>query len=88
MRVMVTATMMVMSRGRLSQVQNVGELAAGRGVRKVRRELIELVGHGRIAVGLGGLGGGLQVGGDLLCNLLVLGRIRLLQLSPCHDEIV
>ncbi len=84
MSVMVTA-MMVVPRGRLSQILDVGELAAGRGVRKVRRELVELAGRCRVAVRLGRLGGALQVRGDLLCDLLVLGRVRLLKLLEGAD---
>ena len=73
--------MMVMAtHHRLSQVLDVGELAARRGVREVRRKLVELVRRARIAVRLGGLGGALQVRGNLLCHLLVLGRVRLLKL--------
>ena len=78
MGVMVTTTMMVMTRGRLRQILQVGELTAGRGVGEVGGELVELVGQRGVSVRLGGLSGALEVGRDLLCDLLVFGRIRLL----------
>ena len=64
----------------LSQILNVGELVALRGFGEVCRELVELARGARIAVALGSLGGCLQVGGDLLGDLRVPGRIRLLKL--------
>src|ERR1017187_949775 len=79
--------MMVMATDRLSQILHVGELAALRGVRKVRRKLVELGRRCRIAVRLGGLSGVLQVRGDLLGDLLVLGWIRLLKLLECAHEL-
>jgi len=72
--------MMVKATHRLSQILDVGELAALRGVREVRRKLVEVVRRRRIAVRLGSLGSALQVRRDLLCDLLVLGRVRLLKL--------
>lgn len=72
--------MMVMATERLCQILNVRELAALRGIREVRRKLVELIGRRRIAVRLRGLCGALQVRGDLLCDLLVLGWVRLLKL--------
>ena len=46
----------------------------------VSREQVELVHCCRIALHLSSLGGGLQVRGDLLRDLLVLGWVRLLKL--------
>lgn len=71
---------MMMATGRLSQILDVGELAALRGAREIRRQLVELVRCRRIAVRLSSLGGVLQVGGDLPGNLLVFRRVRLLKL--------
>ena len=87
MCVMMTTTVMVMTRGRLRQILEVGELTAGRGVGEVSRQLIELVGGYRVAVRLRGLSVALEVGRDLLCDLLVLGRIRLLQLLQLADQL-
>ena len=74
--------MMVMPTARdgLGQILNIGQLAGLGGIGEVRRQGAELVRRGRIAVRLGGLGRILQVRGDLLCDLLVLRRIRLLKL--------
>ena len=72
--------MMMMAAGRLRQVLEVGELAAGRGVLEVGRKLVELARRRRVAACLGRLGGALQVGGNLRGDLLVLSRIRLLKL--------
>lgn len=75
--------MMVMALGSahcLSQILDIGKLARGRGVREIGSQLVELSRGRRIALRLGSLGGALQVGGDLLGNLLILGRIRLLEL--------
>lgn len=74
--------MMVMAMGtrRLSQILYIRKLAGLRSVREVRRKLVELVGGCCIALRLGSLGGVPQVRGDLSGDLLVLGRIRLLEL--------
>jgi len=72
--------MMVMAADRLSQILYARELAAVRGVGEVRRELVELVRGCRIAVRQVRLSGALQIRGDLLRNLLVLGGVRLLEL--------
>ena len=64
----------------LRQILHVGKLTALRGAGEVRRKLVELGRLRRIAVRRGGLRGGLQVGSDLLGDLLVLGWIRLLEL--------
>lgn len=71
---------MVASADRLRQILDAGELAALGGVGEVGGELIELVGRGSIAVRLGGLGRALQIGGDLLRNLLIFRRVGLLEL--------
>ena len=70
----------VMATHGLRQVLNIGELAACRGIGEVRRKLVELSRRGRIPARLRSLGGGLQVRGDLLCDLLILGWVRLLKL--------
>ena len=73
--------MMVMARAdRLRQILHIRELSALRGAGEVRRQLIELRGLRRIAVRSGGLRGAFQVRRDLLRDLLVLGRIRMLKL--------
>lgn len=72
--------MMVMATDRLSQILHARELAALRGVGEVRRKLVELVRGCRIAVRQVRLSGALQVCGDLLRDLLVLGWVRLLKL--------
>jgi len=79
----VVPMMMVMATAaadRLRQVRHVGELTACRSVGKVRRQRVELRRRRRIAIRCRGAGGALQVGGDLLGDLLVLRRVRLLQL--------
>lgn len=72
--------MMVVATDRLWQNLDVGELAVLRGIGKVRRKLVKSTRSCRITVRLGSLGSRLQVGGDLLCDLLVLGWVRLLKL--------
>ena len=72
---------------RLREILNVGELAALRGAGKVRRKLVELGRLCRIAVCRGSLHGALQVRGDLLGDLLVLGWIRLLKLLERAHEL-
>ena len=62
------------------QILKAGELAAGRGIGEVRRKLVQLSRRCRVPCGLGTLGGCLQVRGDLMCDLLVLGWVRLLKL--------
>lgn len=71
----------------LSQILYVGELAALGGAGEVRRQLVKLGRLCRVAAGCGGLRGGVQVGGDLLRNLRVLGRIRLLKLLQCAHHL-
>ncbi len=85
MRVMVM--MMVMASGSLSQILDVGELAALRGVREVRRKQVELSCRCRITVRLSSLGGALELRGDLLGYLLVLGGVRLLKLLERRQQL-
>ena len=66
--------------GGIRQILEVRELAALGCRRKVRCKLGELVRRVRISVGLSGLRGAGQVRSDGLCNLLVLGWVRLLKL--------
>lgn len=70
----------VMAAHRLSQILEIRQLAAGGGIRKIRRELVQLGSGSRVSAGLGGLGGALQVGGDFLCDLRIFRGIRLLKL--------
>ena len=63
--------MMVMATQRLCQILDVGELVVLRGIGEIRGKLVELIRGSRIALRLGGLGGALQVGSDLLGELLV-----------------
>ena len=70
----------VMAPHRLRRVLNVGELAVLRGIGEIRRKLVELSRRCRITARLGSLRGGLQIRGDLLCDLLILGWVRLLKL--------
>lgn len=82
---MVTAVM-VMAADRFGQIPDIRELSILRGALEIGRELVQLIGRGRVPIRLGGLSGGLQIGGDLLRYLLVLRRIRLLKLlKSVHD---
>jgi hypothetical protein len=72
--------MTVMPTHRLRQILDVGEVAALRRIRKIRGKLAELGRRGGIALRLRILRGALQIRGDLLGNLLVFGRVRLLKL--------
>ena len=71
----------------LRQILHVGKLAALGGAGEVRGELVELGGLCRVAVRRSGFGGVLQVRGDLLGDLLVLGWIRLLKLLQSAHEL-
>ena len=75
-----TVVMVMASTDRFRQILHIGELAAARRVVKVGGKLVELVGRGCISLRLGGLGGDLEVGSDLLRDLLILRRVGLLQL--------
>lgn len=72
--------MMVMASDRLCQILNIGELAALGCAREIGRNTVELVRGCRITFGLCRLGGLLQIGRDLLRDLLILRWIRLLKL--------
>src|ERR1039457_4693946 len=72
--------MVVAARNRLRQILHVGKLSALRGGGEVRSQLVELGRGRRVAVGGGGLGGALQVGRDLLRDLLVFRGVGLLKL--------
>ena len=71
---------MMMGARRLRQILDVGDLAALRGAAEIARKLGELVRRRRIALRRGGLGRGFQICRDLLGDLLVLSRVRLLKL--------
>ena len=64
----------------VSQVLKIWQLARGGGIREVCRELVQLSCGGRVAAGLRGLGGALQIGGYFLRDLRVFGGIGLLKL--------
>lgn len=64
----------------LSQILHIRKLAALRGAAKIAGQLAQLSRRRGIAVGLGHVSGILQIGGDLLRDLLVLGWIGLLKL--------
>ena len=72
--------MMVVVAVGLGQIVSVGELAGLGGGGEILRKLVELVGGGGVTLRLGGLRSALQIGSDLLRDLLILGWIRLLQL--------
>ena len=80
MSVVVTMMVVAATANCLRQILNVGELAALRSAGEVRGKLGELARRGSVAFRRGGLGGALQVGGDLLRYLLVFRRVRLLKL--------
>lgn len=65
---------------RLGQILDIGDLAVGRSTLEVGRELAQPVRRCRIAFSLSRLGGVLQIRGDLLGDLPILTRIRLLEL--------
>lgn len=78
---MVTVVMMMSAAAdRLSQVRNVRELTALGRIGEIRGELVEFGRRGSISILCRGLRGILQIGGDLLGHLLILGRVRLLHL--------
>lgn len=65
---------------RLSEVLKIRQLTAGRSIGEIRRELVELRGLRRVATGLRGLRGALQVSGYFLGDLCVFRGVRLLEL--------
>ncbi len=71
---------MMMATNRVCQILKIGELTAGGRTRKVAGELRQLLRSRGISLRLVGLGGGLQIGGDLLRHLLILRRVSLLKL--------
>jgi len=78
--------MTVMATDCLSHILHIGKLAALGGAGEVRRKLVELVCRCRIAASLGSLSYTLQVRGDLLGGLLIVGWIRLLKvLERAHQ---
>lgn len=79
--------MVAVSANCLREIRDVGELAAGRRVGEVRGERGELRRRSGIAVRLRGLGGDLQIGSDLLGDLRVFGRVRLLKLLECTQQL-
>ena len=76
----------VMPACRLSQALDVGELSGLRGVGKVCRKLVELIGQRCVPAGLGSLRGAFQIRRDLLSDLLILRRVRLLELLKFAQE--
>lgn len=80
MVMMVMAACSTSSTSGLRQILEVRQLPALGCRRKVRCKLGELVRRVGISVGLSGLRGAGQVRSDGLCNLLVLGWVRLLKL--------
>ena len=84
---MAMVVMMAAAADGLRQVRNVGKLATLARGGEIRGELGELVGRGRIPVGGRGLRSILQIGGDLLGDLLIFSRIRLLQLLQSAEQL-
>ena len=78
---------MMMAAHRLRQILHVRELTALGSIAKVGGKLGELGRLGSIAGRRGGLSGGLEVRGDLLRDLLVLGWVRLLQLLEVTHQL-
>lgn len=72
---------------RLCQILDVRKVAARRGIAEVRREGVELRRRRGIAVCRGSLGGGLQVRRNLLRDLLIFGRVRLLELLELGHQL-
>jgi len=72
--------MVVMPAESLDQIADVRHLTGGGGGLEVGGKRAKLRCRSGVALRLGRLRGGLKVGGDLLCDLLVLGRVLLLQL--------
>ena len=84
---MAVMVMMASAADGLRQVRNVGKLPALARGGEIRGELGELVGRGRIPVRGRGLRSILQIGGDLLGDLLIFSRIRLLQLLQSAEQL-
>jgi hypothetical protein len=79
--------MMTSTADGLRKIGNVGKLATLRRGGEIRGELSELAGGGRIPISSRCFRGALQIGGDLLGNLLIFGRIRLLQLLQSAQQL-
>src|ERR1035438_2650138 len=77
----------MMTADRLRQILHIGELAALGGARKVVGKLRELGRRRGIAGRRSVLRGCLEVGSDLRRDLLVLGRVRLLQLLKLTHQL-
>lgn len=79
--------MMMMAAYRLREVRDIGELAALGSVGEIGCQLVELAGRGGIPVASRRLRRILQIGGDLLRHLFVLGWVRLLQLLQSAHQL-
>jgi len=77
----------VMPAYRLCQILDVRKLIGLRCLGEVFRELGQLAGRGAVALRLSRLGRTLQIGGDLLSDLLILGRIGLLKLLKFTEHL-
>ena len=84
---MAVVMMMAPAADGLRQIRNVGKLATLRRSGEIRGELGELVGRGGIPVGGRGLCSTLQIAGDLLGDLLIFCRGRLLQLLQSAEQL-
>jgi hypothetical protein len=79
--------MMMMPAERFRQILNVRKLAGLRRIGKVRCKLRQLASGGRITGVLRGLGRVGQIRRDLLCDLLILRRVRLLNLLKLAQQL-
>ena len=84
---MVMVVMAATASDGLSEILQIGKLAALGGVGEICRKLAQLAGRARVALRLSRLSGALQIGGDLLRHLLVLGGVRLLKLLQRADQL-
>ena len=69
------------------QILNVGKLSALRGICEVFRQRRKLRSFGAVSVLVGSGSRRLQVGGNLLCRLLVLSGVRLFQLLESAQQL-
>ena len=65
---------------RLTQALGFGELSGLRGIAEVCSKLVELISRRCVSAGLGRLCSAFQIRRDLFGDLLILRRIRLLEL--------
>ena len=72
---------------RLRKILKIGKLTALGGTGKIACELVKLTRGVGITLGLGGLGGGLQIAGDIGGHLLVFCGIGLLELLKRAGEL-